>query len=222
MAVNPRVCLYSLDAHEPAVLQRVLDWLEPAERVRALGFARAHLRTRFLAAQLCLRRHLGERLGLPPEQVVLARGAHGKPHLPGDQSLHFNLSHSGSWVLVASAAVPLGVDIEAHIATRQHGIAEEFLDAKALREWQRLGEHDAGAALTQAWCAREALLKLDGRGLALDPRSLELALSLPGWACWERGAGRAFVQPLSAPDGFHACLASYQPLPARIEMQISS
>lgn len=211
-----KVSLYRLDAPDMRTLQAVLDWLEPEQRVRALRFAGEHLTRRFLAAQFHLRRHLGERLGLPAEHLVLVRDAHGKPGLPGQTGLHFNLSHSGEWALVASAGEPVGVDIEARITASRHALASEFLCADSVRAWQARGD-PSGALLTQAWCAREAVLKLDGRGLRLDLRALRIDLDLPCRAEWEGGRLHAHVQALPAPDGYHACLASGQPLDPRLE-----
>jgi hypothetical protein len=56
------------------------------------------------------------------------------------------------------------------------------------------------------------VLKLDGRGLVLDPRSIELPLELPAPARWEAGRRTARVVRLDAPPGLRACLASSVPL----------
>jgi 4'-phosphopantetheinyl transferase len=209
--VSLSLSLYRLDGLPPELLVAARDWLEPAQRIRADRFVTATLRRRFLAAQTRLRQHLGERLGISPERLVVYRDAHGKPHLAEEHGLHFSLSHSGEWALVAAAQVPVGVDIEADIAGHRADLAEQFLEAATFRAWQALEVAQRGEALTLAWCAREALLKLDGRGLALNLRSIDLPLALPDWGSWEHGAQRGWVQPLVAPAGFRACLASREP-----------
>lgn len=207
-----RLSLYRLDAVEPELLASVPGWLEPDQRVRAERFATAALRRRFLAAQARLRQHLGQQLGVSPERLVVSRDEYGKPRLIEHADLHFSLSHSGEWALVGSAPVELGVDIEAEIGMSRHAVAAEFLDPGTLAEFQRRDPTLRPALLTRAWCAREALLKLDGRGLRLDPRSLRVALDLPATATWDGDSRHALAQALPAPADFHACIASHAPL----------
>lgn len=209
-----RLSLHALDSCPTQLVEAAFHWLEPAQQARAERFATQQLRQRFLASQAALRRHLAERLQIEPAALTLLRETHGKPRLRDHGQLHFSLSHSAGWALVASAGVALGVDIEEEIAERRFDVAEGFLDAGALQVWRRLPAARRSAALSQAWCAREAVLKLDGRGLALDPRSLRMPAQLPGWAEWGGPLRRGHVQALAAPSGFHACLASAEALSA--------
>lgn len=206
------VSLHELDVCPDGLLATAADWLAADQRARAERFVTATLRRRFLAAQAALRLHLAARVQAAPGSLVLQRDAHGKPMLEGPTPLHFNLSHSGAWAVVASAGMPLGVDLEALIPEPRHDVAAAFLDADALHAWRSLPRDRRSAALTEGWCAREAVLKLDGRGLALDPRLLRMPAQLPGWAEWDGPLGRGYVQTLSAPPGFHACLASAEAL----------
>ena len=205
--------LHALDEADARLLDEVTGWLEPTERARAERFATDTLRRRFLAAQAALRQHLASRLGIASGQLRLCRDAHGKPHLPPPAPLHFSLSHSGGWALVAVAEVELGVDIEALIAKPGEGLAAQFLAPAVLADWRAQADAERSASLTLAWCAREAVLKLDGRGLALDPRSIDLPLVLPAAARWEGGQRSARVVQLEAPPGYRACLASGDGLP---------
>lgn len=118
--------------------------------------------------------------------------------------------------MVASAGEPLGVDIEARISAPRHALAEQILDPDCLQAW-RNRPAEADSLLTQAWCAREAVLKFDGRGLRIEPRSLRLDLDLPCWASWDDGRLRAHVQALPAPEGYHACLASARALQLSVD-----
>src|SRR5204862_277059 len=72
---------------------------------------------RFVVARARLRQLLGERLGVSPASVDLARGAHGKPALARqgrDSDLRFNLSRSRDLAVYAFASGrEVGIDVEA-------------------------------------------------------------------------------------------------------------
>ncbi len=61
------------------------DWaiLSPAEADRAARLRQPADRVRSACTRAALRRLLGERIGLPPQDVPLAAGAHGRPALAG-------------------------------------------------------------------------------------------------------------------------------------------
>jgi len=79
--------------------QQLLRLRHPADRLRSL--AGDHLARQAVAAQS----------GLTPGEVVLARTAQGKPYAVG-LPVFFSISHSGSLVLCAADASPVGADIQ--------------------------------------------------------------------------------------------------------------
>src|SRR5690349_20188145 len=68
--------------------------------------------TRHAAESQPIRQLLASYAGRDPDGIRFQRGANGKPSLAGGE-LEFNLSHSGSLLLLAlSRKQPLGVDLE--------------------------------------------------------------------------------------------------------------
>lgn len=110
---------------------------------------------------------LADRTGLPPEQIPLTVGAHGKP-LCGTGA-GFSVSHAGNFVLCAVADGAVGADIEVPrpvspaVLTRVCTAAEQaFCGADPRR-------------FLQVWTAKEAYLKFTGDGLAGSPLSVVTA-----------------------------------------------
>jgi 4'-phosphopantetheinyl transferase len=95
-------------------------------------------------------------------------GPHGRPVVMAPDAarrIHVSLSHVGS-TLVAAASVDrsVGVDAEPADALADRSRAASIRNA--------LGRTDGDALLL--WTAVEAVLKADGRGLRVDPRTVSL------------------------------------------------
>jgi 4'-phosphopantetheinyl transferase len=150
-----------------------LEFAEAADPLAA-GFRAPELRSG--AAHLWLlpraraeprwRALLGVYAGVAPEQLALARGAHGKPELAGSD-LGFSLSKSASLVLFALArSRELGVDLEwlGRRVARPEALLRRCFDPQ---ERARVAASpDPARALLEAWCAKEAVVKGIGRGIA--------------------------------------------------------
>lgn len=142
--------------------------LPPGERKRAAGFLRPETARRWTAARWALRSVLSRYLEIEPAAVELAVGEHGKPRLyHGPDHLYFNLSHSGSLALIATAgAREVGVDVEKIDAVRDVvRLAGRFLrrdDAAAVRE---AAAGDQAAVFYARWSGHEARLKCLGTGI---------------------------------------------------------
>jgi phosphopantetheinyl transferase len=132
-----------------AVRENMDGVLDAHERARAARIVGARKRALWVRSRGVLRMLLGRYLECDPRGLCFQMGPHGKPALAdradGTQRLRFNLSHSGSLMLVAvSGEREVGVDVEL-TRPRQERYTVEFL-----REWTR----------------REATAKCRGTGLA--------------------------------------------------------
>nr|WP_225444368.1 4'-phosphopantetheinyl transferase superfamily protein [Pseudomarimonas arenosa] len=106
----------------------------------------------------------------------------------------------------------LGIDIEALIDRPSERLAQQVLNPDELAQWSSLAEAERSPALTDAWTAREALLKADGGGLRWDLQRARIPSQLPGWAEIRGQQRNWWLQKLSAPPGFAACLATGEPV----------
>jgi 4'-phosphopantetheinyl transferase len=137
---------------------RALTLLSPGEMDRASRFLRPEPRRSFVAGRAALRRLLGARLGISPQQLPIRLTKSGKPYLP-ECPIHFSLSHSGDIVLCAlSLASPVGVDIERiNVLPEMDAIAREYFPPE---EWS-----DSPVDFFRSWTRREAYLKALGDGI---------------------------------------------------------
>ncbi|WP_267241518.1 4'-phosphopantetheinyl transferase family protein [Streptomyces sp. PR69] len=198
------------------------DILDAEETARLTAFVHDRDRDTYAVAHVTLRELLGERLGLPPAEVKLARrpcvgcgGPHGRPHVPGDP-VHFSLSHAHDAVLIALAERAVGIDVETlPTPATALDVAEQLHPAERgeLRLLHRLDRPaELTAAFARCWTRKEALLKGTGAGLNEDltlryvgtgprpaPQNGWLLADLPAPAgC---AAALAVAAPDTAPDG---------------------
>ena len=63
-------------------------------------------------AENLLARGLDELYGIALSKEERSKGPHGKPYLVNHPKIHYNISHSGRFVLCAISGVPVGIDIQ--------------------------------------------------------------------------------------------------------------
>lgn len=121
---------------------------------------------------------LAETFGMPAGELPLQRDPRGRPRLHAPlQGYDLGWSHSGDALLLAlGEGVTLGVDIErAREHPRALELAQRFFHPD---ETAWLGSLDAtarGDAFIRLWCAKEALLKAHGHGIAFGLEKLVFA-----------------------------------------------
>ncbi len=126
-------------------------------------------------AEPVARRWLAARLGCEPEGLRLDRSAHGRPVLELPAGWDCNWSHSGSLLaVVLGERMRVGIDIERERPRpRALELARRFF-TPAEADWLAAhGPGDASRDFLRLWCAKEAVLKAHGRGLAFGLDRLE-------------------------------------------------
>lgn len=125
---------------------------------------------------------LGRELGIPASIVSYNYGEQGKPELDVEgmekrlggrmpegwyHPLHFNLSHSGDYVVLAVSDRTVGIDIE-YKKKNALGIAERFF---CPAEYEVIlaadGEEAREQLFLEYWTMKEAYIKYSGKGLGL-------------------------------------------------------
>ena len=96
----------------------------------------------------------------------------GKPYFPAFPGFHYNISHSGSYVVCAVCDQPVGIDLQQipDQTERAVKIAKRFFSQQEQEALQELrGRNETGALcrlFCRYWTARESYIKLTGRGLS--------------------------------------------------------
>ncbi|MEU0175323.1 4'-phosphopantetheinyl transferase superfamily protein [Streptomyces massasporeus] len=133
---------------------------------------------------------LGRYLGRTPDPDDIraqcehcSHPTHGRPRLR-DAHLDFNLSHIEGRTVVAVSRYPVGVATELVSAGRMLLSAAETV----FSERERAGFPARGALDVRlaawSWCAKEAMTKATGHGLAVDPTTVQPPPTPPPHGTW--------------------------------------
>ncbi len=158
-------------------MRRAWDLLDEAEQARALRYRVASVQRRFIVTRAALRRLLARLCESYPAALRFEYNERGKPHLRDCPTLHFSLSHTAGLVLCATAARPLGVDVE---AVREIAIEQiaPFVFTEAEQARMEGAQREQFFIL---WVRKEAYLKALGEGFAASPHRITTTPAPPGW-----------------------------------------
>jgi len=137
---------------------------------------------------------LSKETGIPVEQLQYRSNEWGKPALDvenmlrvvssdvGDviKNLHFNLSHSGDYMVLALSDSPVGIDVE-HKSKNYDSLAqrcfckEEYEDILSLQD-----ESERKCRFLEYWTMKEAYIKCIGEGMRIPLNSFLIKRGLKG------------------------------------------
>ena len=156
--------------------------LSGEERSKANRLKNDAVRNRFILTSGKLRHKLAEFTGEQPQDIKLARQAHGKPFMAEHGEIVFNLSHTADKMIIAVGyKCQLGVDIEVWKSrTDFSGLARKCMDPQEIKDWQALPEGAKLPEFYRIWTRKEAFVKAVGRGIALGLRQCVVSRENPG------------------------------------------
>ncbi|SFE79949.1 4'-phosphopantetheinyl transferase superfamily protein [Nitrosomonas sp. Nm166] len=164
----------------PGSTQLSHDWslLSADEQVRAQRFLQQQDRVRFIATRAALRRLLAERVMASPDTLKIEADQFGKPRLPAHPDIKFNISHAGSFALIALSTLgEIGVDIE------QCHRDVTGLDRHVLSPTERAWKLWPVKHFIELWVVKEAVLKALGFGIADHLRAITVLPNGDGSYC---------------------------------------
>ena len=166
------------------VFYRALVFQSPREQHRILRYRDWHDRYRALGgvalAHYALKRHL--RMAYTPSDCL--RESSGRPYSVSlkNRGGDFNISHHGPWVVCAVLSCGrVGIDL-AMPSEFDLSIATVCLGEEELAFVRTLPTVHQPRDIAKLWALKEALMKMKGAGLAIEPKSIEFNMNE-----WGRG-----------------------------------
>lgn len=100
----------------------------------------------------------------------------GKPRISNLEDFHFNISHSGSWVVIAYGHSNVGVDIE-RINAEKLSILDWVLSNDERKYIYSASADQRFSRFIRIWSAKESYIKYLGTGLSTPMNSFSVSIS---------------------------------------------
>lgn len=111
------------------ISKSLLSIIDEDKRERLLRFVFWQDMHRSLFADLLVRKIIIDTFNLVNEEIYFSVNEYGKPYCEFLNDFHFNVAHSGEWVVCAIDKEPIGIDIE-EISTIDLDISKNFFSDK--------------------------------------------------------------------------------------------
>lgn len=153
-----RILCADISSGDETCYRRLYEKASPERAKQADRYLRQEDKLRCVTAHALLQRVLGT------EEFRIEKNEFGKPYIIGRADFHYNLSHSGRYVVIAWGEREVGVDIQQHKASIDiELIAKRFFTA----DEQAYIQKDL-LRFYEIWTKKESYVKYTGRGLHLD------------------------------------------------------
>lgn len=160
--------IYLVEIKSPideSIFNFLLKYVEPYKRKNILSHPKKEEADRMLVGDILVRFALKDKFSIPMSSLNIQLGEFGKPYLPEYPHIHFNISHSGNYVVCAVAEKEVGIDIQTILKYKKR-IAERVLSSDKVIETEQSSNPDL--LFTRYWAEREAFLKMVGCGFSGD------------------------------------------------------
>ncbi len=145
----------------PERREKTDKYRQPMDKLRSLG-----------AGLLLLKSAVDCGIGI--SDLTVESSDCGKPFLPDFPDFHFNISHSGEYVICCVGSSEVGCDIE-EMKTCETDIARRFfLPSEYSYIMSADGDNERTLRFYRIWTAKESFMKLTGLGMKMELSSFEL------------------------------------------------
>ena len=143
---------------------RLLGYVSEEKKIRISEFYRFEDSQHSLLGDVLVRYAICNRLGIKNDRLVFGSNGYGKPILLDPHGIHFNISHSGSWVVCAIEDKKVGIDVEL-IKPINMKIAERFFSKDEYISLRNVPEKMRLKYFYMLWTLKESYIKAEGNGL---------------------------------------------------------
>lgn len=167
--------------------KRCLQYLSDDERNRAEKLKIVAKKDQFIITRCVLRLLLSSVITKAYQSIEFLYGEHGKPsikELIDDETVEFNISHSGNYALIAiTLNNKVGVDIEEiNPDIEHHSLSKRFFSKQENLELQGVSVEQRGDIFYRVWTRKESFIKATGEGIAFGLERFSVSLNEGGEA----------------------------------------
>jgi len=159
---------------EKQLFEQLFLYTSGDEQERIKRFKKYEDALRGLTARILLRIIVASLFGKKNNSIYFGKNEYGKPFLIDAKDFHFNLSHSGDWVVCAVDNMPVGIDVE-KIRDIDLNLSERFFTKEEHNYLASMDGFKRTETFFELWTLKESYIKAEGRGLAIPLSSFSFS-----------------------------------------------
>ncbi|MGX5475558.1 4'-phosphopantetheinyl transferase family protein [Bacillus toyonensis] len=129
---------------------------------------------RTLIGELLIRSLICQKYKIKNEEIKFIYNEYGKPFFQNFSDFHFNISHSGEWVVCATANSNVGIDIERVSDIEALKLANEFFSDEEFYDIPSMNSDEQINYFYDIWTLKESYIKTIGKGLYIPLNSFSI------------------------------------------------
>jgi len=153
----------------------LINWISEDEKQKVHRFHAFEDSQRSLFGSVLARYAIFKKTGLNFNNMTFEKNKYGKPLLVTLNDVHFNISHSGNWVVCCIDDNPVGIDVET-IKPIDINIAERFFSKDEYMMLLNKPEKAKQIVFYKIWTLKESYIKAEGKGLSIPLDSFSMQL----------------------------------------------
>jgi 4'-phosphopantetheinyl transferase len=178
----------------------MMNSVSEERRAKVQKFIKPEDADRGLLGDILIRSLISRKFNMKYKEIHFTAEPDGKPCVAGLPSFHFNIAHSGHWIVCAVDCDPVGIDIE-EIKPISLDVAKYIF---SMHEYRWLIEQDEAARLScfyELWTLKESFVKWLGKGLSYPLYSFTIQPGIDQRFSWSTTDQACFFnQPDPGPD----------------------
>jgi 4'-phosphopantetheinyl transferase len=196
--------------------EHMMRCVSEGRRAKVRSFIKPEDANRGLLGDVLIRSIICSKLNMKSKEIYFTAEPYGKPGVAGLPSFHYNIAHSGRWIVCAVDGEPVGIDIE-EIKPISLDVAKYFF---SLQEYHWLMDQEEAARLScfyELWTLKESFVKRLGKGLSSPLHSFSIQPGTSHSLSWPTVDQACFFnQPAPDPDYKMAVCSTTEAFPMQM------
>lgn len=196
------------------ILEELTRFISKEKKSKLQKLKHREDKLRSLIGEILVRYIIAENISIKSSDMIFATNIYGKPFLRDYSDFHFNISHSGDYVLCAIDSKPIGIDIEKVVPIEYETIAPNFLTVKEISYIKREDFKNQINKFYEIWTIKESYVKAYGQGLnmcfkdfSVDYNNQEQATVIR-----EEQYDECNIKSLNLEAGYKVAICSFNPI----------
>ena len=168
------ICAVKMDTQfDKIIFDHMIPIVSKEKKDLIKSFRRVQDAQMSLVGDVLIRYLILKRTNLKNHQLLFHKNNFGKPYLVNQEGIHFNISHSGRWIIGGISNNALGIDIE-KVQIIDFELAKRFFSKKEYSELIKKNNRQKLEYFFDLWTLKESYIKFIGKGLTIPFNSFTI------------------------------------------------